>query len=413
MANPKDPLKPITLRGKPLRPQTAKDPAPPPAEDKEPKSTISLFTSPGDSSKAVIREKSDGVEINLEQAYAESRRAAEVIPKTGLPRPGAPRVAGAPPPSGAVAQSLVTAPPPTMPSRKPGVSTRATNRRPCSIPGMLRILLPEQSFEPQVFAVRVVEISSTGARVETRQLTEELHRLLSLEVRYIRLEILIPARERLVISGKLAWMEYQPDSSQMGISFHPNREDLTSLCMPEWRPQGSDESSFVSPPVVDSYPPTTSKTPFTFTGHALDADMVVVKGKTEEYRVPVESGRFEVTIPLVPGTANELIFVAMVGEMASDPTPVWIIHRLQGDDAQGRKAIAGVFREAVVGQNGRHLRVRFTGDGRDLVQALRRLEETASQGDSFDLTFEMTGDAERALSTIKKAGAFPWGVGTG
>src|SRR5690606_3498091 len=33
MANPKDPLKPITLRGKPLRPQTAKDPAPPPAED--------------------------------------------------------------------------------------------------------------------------------------------------------------------------------------------------------------------------------------------------------------------------------------------------------------------------------------------------------------------------------------------
>jgi hypothetical protein len=274
---------------------------------------------------------------------------------------------------------------------------------------MLKVLLPEQSFDPQVFAVRVMDLSATGARVETRQLSEELYKLLSLDVRYIRLEILIPARERLVISGKLAWTEFEAEWSVMGISFHPTREDLTGIVLPEWRPEGTDDSTFISPPVVDSYPPSTTKTPFTFSGHALDADEVVVRGRTEQYRVAVINGRFEVTVPLVPGSANELIFVALVGEVASEPTPVWIIHRTKGDETAQRRAIAGLFKEAVVEKNGRLLRLKFKGDSRDLLQALRRLEETAPHGEEFEFTFEMGGEAERALGVLKKASRFPWG----
>jgi hypothetical protein len=197
----------------------------------------------------------------------------------------------------------------------------------------------------------------------------------------------------------------------MGISFHPPREELTGIVLPDWRPEGTEDSAFISPPVVDSYPPSTTKTPFTFSGHALDADEVVVRGKTEQYRAPVINGRFEVTVPLVPGAANELIFVALVGELASEPTPVWIIHRPKGDETSQRRAVAGLFKDAVVEKNGQVLRLKFKGDSRDLLQALRRLEEMAPHGEEFEIGFEMKGEAERAFGILKRAARFPWSSG--
>jgi len=412
MADPKNPLKPVEIRGTPLSEDAKRVPPSSNADPgKSPQRARAKLHVVGKASSSVIKVTEDRVDISLEQAYAEALKAEET-PEFQAPRPSPPRMTGAPPPASTMKAAHTTAPPPAIPSpssRAPGVSTRSAFRRPCSFPGMLRVLLPEQSFEPQVFAVRVMEISSTGARVETLQLTEELHRIISLEVRYIRLEILIPTRDRLILSGKLAWMEFSPETSVIGLSFVPQRDDLASIIMPDWQPQGTNDSAFISPPVIDSYPPTTTRTPFTFTGHALDADSIVVRGKSEEYRVPVVSGRFEVTVPLVPGSANELIFVALVGEMASDPTPVWIIHRAGAEETINRRSVGGLFQDAVVSKHGRSLHLKFKGDGRDFVQALRRLEETASHGESFELSLEMTGEAERALGALKKGGRFPWG----
>ncbi|MEQ8819645.1 MAG: hypothetical protein RLY93_05325 [Sumerlaeia bacterium] len=284
---------------------------------------------------------------------------------------------------------------------------RRSARRPCSFPGLMRILLPEQTFVPQVFAVRVVDLSPIGARLETRQMTHDLYLQINLEPRFVRLEILIPSREKITVSGKLVWLDYQEPTSTMGITIVPRRDDLTDAALPQWSPRNSLDSKFLTPPRLDAYPTVTGKSKFRFSGDALDADHVIVETATEEIRVPVDDGQFHVDVPLVPNRPNGLHFIALSGEASSDPTPALIVHKMGHHDTQTLRQ-GGVFNDIIVSGNGGSLKVKFAGPPNDFLQALKRMEDILGYAQSITFTAEIRGDAERAANTLKRGGKYPF-----
>lgn len=292
--------------------------------------------------------------------------------------------------------------------REPGVNERHLGRRPCSYPGVLKILVPEQSFDPIILAVRIIDVSPGGARVETRQLTREVGDRIAIEPRFVRVDILIPTRERITVCGKTAWVEHGPEYTQLGVSFNPRREDLAESCLPEWKPDGTTDSKFLQPPILDSFPSQTSRNPFTFTGVAWDAEAVAVRIKDKEFRVPVRDDRFTVEVNLEPQAANELFFVSLVSNLSSEPTPAWIVQRPGKADTRRPRAYGGLFEEVTVSQNGRHLKVRFSGDPRLFAQVLQRFDEMAPLTETISFTLEATGDAERAAGALKHSLRFPW-----
>lgn len=292
--------------------------------------------------------------------------------------------------------------------REPGVNERHLGRRPCSYPGVLRVLVPEQSFDPIILAVRIIDVSPGGARVETRQLTREVGDRIAIDPRFIRLDILIPTRDRITVCGKTAWVEHGPEYTQLGVSFNPRREDLAESCLPEWKPDGMTDSKFLQPPILDSFPTQTSRNPVRFTGVAWDAESVLVRVKDKEFRTAVNDDRFTIEVPLEPQAANEIYFVSLVSNLASDPTPAWVVHRPGKADTRRPGAIGGLFDEVEVSPNKRQLKVRFKGDARLFAQVLQRFDEMAPMTETISFTLEATGDAERAASALKHSIRFPW-----
>jgi hypothetical protein len=289
-----------------------------------------------------------------------------------------------------------------------GAHNRSVPRRPCSFPGVLRILLPEQSFFPEVFAVRIIDLSPSGARLETRQLTHDMFLQVNLEPRFVRLEIMIPTRNKITVSGKLVWTDFSSELSTMGISIHPRRDDLAEACLPKWDPSPASDSQFLAPPALDTYPTTTSKTPFRFTGRALDADLVLVEGNGQSFEAkPDADGRFAIELPLVPSAANEFQFTGLLGAARSSPTPAWIMHRPGHHDTQTYRP-GGVFDEVIVASNGRTLKIKCSGDPAELLQSLKRIEEILGLVQTGSLHIELHGDAERARKCLIKGGQFPF-----
>ncbi|MCB2154463.1 PilZ domain-containing protein [bacterium] len=339
-----------------------------------------------------------------------SRNPLEPIPLRGIPlRPKqdqqlppqqAPHVP--PPPA--------TPPPPQEshePTHKSSGEHRVAARRPCSFPGLLRILMPEQSFIPKVFAVRIVDLSPSGARIETLQMTQDQFLQIDLEPRFVRLEVLVPSRDKIVVSGKLVWTNFAPDLATMGIAIHPRREDLAVDLLPKWDASHAYDSKFLTPPHLDGFPATTGRSPFRFTGRAFDADRVIVEGETETYETKVTDGRFSIDVPLVPSRANNLNFIAMAGKVASDSTPAWIMHKPGHHDTQTFRQ-GGLFDEILVTNNGRSLKLKFTGAPAEMLQALRQLADIMGHAEKCIFQYELRGDAEEAAECLRKGAKFPW-----
>ncbi|MBI5154097.1 hypothetical protein HZA57_02580, partial [Candidatus Poribacteria bacterium] len=189
---------------------------------------------------------------------------------------------------------------PESPGEGDVAAQRRVTRRSCSFPGLLHVLLPEVTFRPQQLAVRVIDISPLGARLQTRQLTGDLAQLIRTQTRHARLDALVPARRKLRVSGRIAWTMHRASVSSIGINFEQPLDDVDALFEPHMDSAGDYEEFNLPAPILDSFPTVTGKPMFPFTGRADLADTIVVSVGLLQFHERIVDGRFRVEVPLAP-----------------------------------------------------------------------------------------------------------------
>ncbi|MCB2154462.1 PilZ domain-containing protein [bacterium] len=282
----------------------------------------------------------------------------------------------------------------------PGGTSRGSRRRTCSFPGVLRIMVPEETFTPRTLAVRIVDISLSGARLETRQLDEPYARVLDRDPRHLRLEALFPRREKTTLTGKLIWCRYDPEISVLGIQFDEGPEDLTHIFLPENHFETDPDTYCLSPPVLDPFPSVTSRENLLLTGKVAEADIVVLRVGPEATEIPVTNHRFRAEVPLRVGRSNFFSFTAVREDRSSIPTPVCVLHRPEEEAGQTRLP-SGLFDQVQVDPEGQEVVVRLSGSPGRFVPAIKTLSEVLKHAEECSLTYTLKGDARLAARILR------------
>ena len=368
---PVDPLRPVSLGDKPLR-------------------KIEATEEEGGARRRELASLLWG-EPEDEPLFDELLGRRREDPRPAQPEP-APAAEPSPPAHGEAAGNL------DAPGRGP--HSRAHQRRACSFPGLIRILLPEVSFNPRVFAVRIVDLSPSGARLETKQFTPDFCELLRLEKRFARLEALVPSREKITVGGKIAWTEYHEDLSDIGFQFNEIYDEVDRIFLHEVQEGTSTGSVALSPPQLDPFPNLTSLNEFHFTGTVSNATKVVARMGPTEFQAVPEGGRFELTLPLKPDRSNFIAFTAYRGELSSIPTPSCIVHRTgvaETNSLQSRQLVD----EWTLDPSHDVLRVRLSGTAAQFHRVLRTMEAVLGQVDTVSMEIEVKGNSRSAADIMK------------
>jgi hypothetical protein len=277
---------------------------------------------------------------------------------------------------------------------------RATLRRACSFPGLLRVLIPEESFQPQVLAVRVVDVSPGGARLETRQLTPRLAGMLGTEKRFMRLEVMLPTSHRANVAGRVAWVEREETMSFLGVRFEQETRAFDE-CFVENLGEGDEPELVCLPsPQLDPFPSTTSSTEIDLRGSAPGAKGVLCRVGKRDFRAEVANGRFQLRITLRPGTTNFASVTALRDTVSSIPTPICVVHALDARDTvsfHGESLVESIERSPA----GDRLTARFQGDARRFFPILRKLSEVLVNAEEVHLEISLTGDLDKAEGIIR------------
>ncbi len=427
---PSDPLKPVTLEGKPVQKIVA------PAEIKP--AGVRPAGERGDASakEASTRDAAEGAARAAAGGYmpsSEKRReelaallwgAAEIldddepiamppIPARAPATPSAPPAPAtpsfAPPPAPAVPPTIPASvlppvkPAPAAPRDGPTPQTpgrRMLVRRACSFPGLMRVLIPEHSFQPRLFAVRVIDLNPGGAQVETRQLTRDMSEMMRLDKRFARLEALLPGRDKMVLAGRIAWASYGTDISRMGLEFERLYPEVTDAFVADISDETEAEKLCLGSPMIDPFPSLTSRTQYTFGGYVPDAEEIIVRNGTNEVRCPVKNGRFKIEVPLALERSNFLSFTACRGSVYSVPTPACIAHQSGATDTMtftGRKLVE----EFTIDSDAQHLTLRMGGPAGQFFRVIKKLEEALEHVKEIEMAIELTGDITKIASVLE------------
>lgn len=334
--------------------------------------------------------------------------AAPEAPEASPARPAPPVPESAPPatPSPSETRGTASARPAADPAMPPeegsrGHHTRHFKRRACSFPGLLRVLIPEQSFQPKVFAVRLVDLSPTGARLETKQFTEEFCLGISGEKRFARLEAMVPSRDRVQLGGRIVWAEFGEDLSTVGFQFQEPFDDIDEIFLPDAAEETTGEALALPSPQLDPFPNMTAQLEFHFSGSVYDADLVIARMGPSELRVPVRHGRFEVTLPLKPDRSNFIAFTAMRGEIASIPTPICIVHK-RGATETHSLASRALVEDWQLDADTDTLSIQLRGNAAQFHRVLKKLEGALGQVDALEMTVNLRGNARSAADALKE-----------
>lgn len=288
--------------------------------------------------------------------------------------------------------------------RLPGASfeeilgRRTTQRRQCSFPGLLRILLPEISFQPKVLAVRMVDVSPRGAKLETRQLTTALTESLTLEDRYARLEALVPSGKQ-ILPGRVVWTDLKDDLSFLGMRFEQEFENVDELFARDLDQTKADTHPLISPR-LHPFPSMTSKSEFTFRGIAPGAKEVEASNGERFWRALVENDVFELKLPIAPETSNFISFTGLHERVRSIPTPICIIHRAGVRDTHSFNA-GGLVQDLHVDEETQRLSIELAGGPRRFFQAFRVMEKMLQHADHLELRMEITGNVKKAEKILR------------
>lgn len=103
---------------------------------------------------------------------------------------------------------------------------RQAKRLPISATALLAIIIPDQTFTPNNVRSLATDISLTGMKVRSHQMTKEDYLRLIRGVNFAKVQVELPyLEEPLELKGKVVWVEYrdrtetEPASCVMGISF--------------------------------------------------------------------------------------------------------------------------------------------------------------------------------------------------
>ncbi|MBX3729125.1 MAG: hypothetical protein KF858_08050 [Candidatus Sumerlaeia bacterium] len=373
-----NPLQPVTLTGKPFRRivQEGEDGALP---------------APGEPAKVRL------VDPEYRRTQMRKRRElAQILWGDTETDDWLPHGAGPPVPQPATAPA---------PAPQDTVQRRRFLRRACSFPGLLRVMVPEISFQPRLFVVRLVDVCPKGCRLETRQLTHALANMIGEQPRQARIEAIVPGREKLILQGQIAWARCPVEGlAHMGISFEREIENLEQLFFAE-NPEDSTATPFtLASPALDAFPSVVREMAIDFAGSAPGAESVLVRHRLKTRRVPVRDGRFAVEMPLTPGRSNVFSFVAENGAARSVPTPVCVLQQ-QEDHGRLQMGTGELVQALEVDEAGGRLTLRLAGPPRRFFQALKSIEHALQHAEHVELGLELTGDvakARRLFETLEK-----------
>ncbi len=383
----KDPLKPVVLGGRapagiPATPE-APGAIPPVAsasrEAKAPKPHRSVSTSRRDELTALLWGAAE-----LDWDDSEDELPSIVPTLNSLPSLPKPKVAVEP--------------------ASPTGARRSMFRRACSFPGLLRVLVPEQSFAPKMFAVRIIDLTPNGAQMETRQIKRDMSDAIRKDRRFARLEALLPGRERMILSGRVAWASYGPEMSRLGVEFERPYPEVMEAFVADISQDAEPESLCLGSPLIDPFPSITSKSSYMFSGYSPDGEEVLVRNGSMEFRCPVRSGRFKVEVMLMAERSNFLSFTAARGDVCSIPTPGCIAHQSGASDTMsysGRRLVE----ELTLDPDARHLTLRLGGTAGKFFRVLKKIEESLEHAEEIEMAIELTGNAAKVaaiLESLKK-----------
>jgi hypothetical protein len=196
-------------------------------------------------------------------------------------------------------------------------------RLPCNFPGLMRVLIPENSFLPVSMPVRVVNLSATGAMVEVHDKARLDHDI-ALANRFYELKVAHP--DIPTLRGCIAWSDTNRDLPLLGLSHFKPMEELGELILAGESTRGFTGPPPLPAPVIDPYPPLSDHPILTITGKAPEALEVIAKGEENKFTAPVVQGRFELKLELSEVSENHFSLRSLAGTRKSRSVPIRAVY---------------------------------------------------------------------------------------
>lgn len=272
----------------------------------------------------------------------------------------------------------------------------------CSFPGLMKILVPEESFVPVPVAVRVANLSAGGAMVEAHD-TIKINERKLLTNRYFELKV--AHTEIPDLRGRIAWTDFSDKHAVLGLACFERSEVLAEIVANADSQIQWEGPPPLPPPKLDPYPPTTSERQLVITGNAEDAIEVVAKRDNKKFRANVHNGMFKLLLELTENVDNRFFLRSHAGERKSRAVPVRIAYekgvrsrsfyfdaRLKDDRENSESKIS----------------LDFQGSVRQAERVLYRFSQLLSTSERVRINAELTtraGFDRRLFETLKSEGA--------
>ncbi len=270
-------------------------------------------------------------------------------------------------------------------------------RMPCSFPGALKVLIPEKSFVPTTLAVRVANLSASGAMVEVHD-RSKIDRDIAMANRFFELRIAHP--ELPLLRGVVAWSDTNRSNPLMGLSCFERIPTLEEIVLQAEGTGGMQAPPPLPPPKLEPIPPIAEHPTVRLHGEAHEALEVIVRGDKDKFTGKVEHGKFEVIIELDKEGDNHFSLRSYAGQRKSRAIPIRINYEPAGKPREAKRF------EVDLKKDGKHqlVHLEFNGDVRQAERVLYRFSQLMSMSERVSLVANLqTGGKfdERLLSALK------------
>lgn len=272
----------------------------------------------------------------------------------------------------------------------------------CSFPGVLKVLIPEESFVPFPVAVRVCNLSSGGALVEAHDAVKiNPDRLLT--NRYFELKVAhvdIPD-----LRGKIAWTDFSQKNPRLGVSCFDRVPELENIVKNSESAIQWEGPPPLPTPTIDPFPPTTRESKVVISGKAPEALEVVVKREKEKFVADVRQGIFRVILDMVPEAENQFLLRTVAGERRSRAVPIHIVYER---GVRSRKFYFDVTMDKDKESGTSTIDLDFQGSVRQAERVLYRFSQLMTNSERVVFKAELSTQSafdRRLFETLKAEGA--------
>ncbi len=259
-------------------------------------------------------------------------------------------------------------------------------RLPCSFPGLMKILVPEKSFVPTSLAVRVANISATGAMVEVHD-KSKLGDSLALANRFFELKVAHP--EIPIMRGLVAWSDLSVENPVMGLSCFERIEELGDIVLSASDTKGFRSPPPLPPPKLIPYPPLTEDLKVTIEGEAAEALEVIAKGDEGKIAAEIRNGKFILSLQLKPNSENHFSLRSFAGQRRSRAVPI----RISQISARARKPSTHQpyfdLKESVTAEEIPELEIEFNGKVQAAERILYRISQLMTSSDHVNISMTL------------------------